>query len=143
MKGLKILIFALIVFVGQSCTRNDGDIGPIWGMWRVSSMEINGAEVEDYSGTLYFCFQSSVHVQKYINEETHGKTEGYASWKYVGDDILVNFSGVKEGGHIPLAISGMQVGDNLVEVLYFKDDKMNLRYETPEGVVYTYYLIKW
>ena len=142
MKGLKILIVAFVCLLAQSCTCNDGDIGPLWGTWRVTELEINNEKVEDYSGTLYFCFQASVYVQRYVYEEIHGKDEVTAAWDYEGDDLLIYFSGVN-GSHKPLAITGMQIGENLVEVVKSSGDNMTLSYENPDGVVYTYYLKKW
>lgn len=149
MKEIRILLFALICLVTQSCTRNDGAIGPIWGTWRVTSMEINNERDDTYSGTLYFCFQSSVYCQRYVYEETYDRSEGYASWKYVGEDILVYFPGIKEGAHKPLPISGMQIGENFLDVEYFEGDDMVISYtndnpESPKhGTQYRYRLKRW
>lgn len=140
MKTLKILFFILILALSQSCTKNDGDIGFLWGMWRVTSIEVNGVEKEGYSGTLYFSFQASVYTQKFVYESSHSSDETYASWKQDGDDLLINFS---EDVYAPLPITGMQRGLNLVRIEYSQGDDMTWSYESPEGVKYTYYMKKW
>lgn len=150
MKGIKILLFALICLVAQGCTRNDGNIGPLWGTWRVVSMEIDNEKDETYKGTLYFCFQASVYCQRYVyDEKGHVLQEGYAFWEYVNDDILVIFPGIREGAHRPLDISGMQIGENFLKVEYFKGDDLVLLYvndnqeSSKYGTQYRYRLKRW
>lgn len=140
MKALKILFVVILVAITQGCTRNDGNIGPIWGMWRVTNLEINGEPKDDYNGTLYFSFQASVFMQKVVNEENHTGNNTYAMWMYQGDDLLINFT---EDRYKPHAVSGMIHGENFVKVLMFEGNDMHLEYVNPDGVTYFYKLKRW
>lgn len=135
-----IIWILLLAPVLAGCTRNDGDIGELFGMWRVTSITIDETPMTDYSGSLYFAFQSSVFSMTYINEDTHGRTATYASWKYQGEDLLIDFA---EPAFAPLEISGMQRGQNFVEVDEVKGNKLVLSYKNPDGIGYTYSLEKW
>lgn len=130
----------MLIAIAQGCTRNDGNIGPIWGMWRVTNLEINGEQKEGYEGNLYFSFQASVFMQKTVNENEHSANNTYAMWMYQGEDLLINFT---EERYKPFAISGMIHGENFVKVLYFEGDDMHLEYENPDGVKYFYKLKRW
>ena len=135
-----IIFIGLIITTLVGCTRHNGDIGELFGSWRVTDITIDDEPMSDYSGSLYFAFQSSVFSMTYINEETHVRTATYASWEYQDDDLLIDFCEPSFG---PLQISGMQWGVNFVEVVEFKGDRLVMSYENPQSVRYTYTLQKW
>ena len=138
--SIKMYIFAIVLAIASSCTRNNGDIGELFGLWRVTAIEVDGVNRSDYNGTIYFAFQSSVFSQKLMNEETHWADDFFASWKYQGKDIIIDFSDKR---YTPIAITGMQQGLNLVTVESISGKDLILSYVNPEGVVYKYILKKW
>lgn len=137
-KNFKIYVLCLFVALMASCTRNDGDIGKVWGTWRVTAIEKDGVPVSEYTGTLYFQFQSSVYIQKYVDEASHGRDDRAASWYYQGEDVVVDFVDFD-----PVEITGMQAGQSLLKVESYSDKDMVMSYESPENVKYRYLLKKW
>ena len=135
-----IWILFVMLSLCSSCTRNDGDIGELFGMWRVSAISIDGEDMPDYTGSMYFSFQSSVFSMTYINEETHNRTATYASWRYQGDDLIIDFC---EPKFPPIGMSGMLSGQNLVRVGEICGGKLEMSYENPDGKKYVYSLEKW
>ncbi|MBE6310318.1 MAG: hypothetical protein E7080_04620 [Bacteroidales bacterium] len=141
MKGLKIYLIVILVSLLSACTRNDGDIGELFGMWRVVAIEVNDVELNDYSGTLYFEFQSGVYCQKLVNESLHICDDQYASWYYQSkDEVVVDFS---DNRYAPISITGMQSGKNLLVIENCSGSDMKLLYNDPNEVKYTYILKKW
>ena len=138
--SVKIYMFAIVLALVSSCTRNDGDIGELFGIWRVTAIEVDGANQNDYDGTLYFAFQSSVFSQKKVNEVTHWHDDLFATWKYQGKDIIIDFS---DDRYTPISITGMQQGQNLVIIESIEGDDLIMSYVNPEGVKYRYILKKW
>lgn len=138
--SVKIYILAIVLALVSSCTRNNGDIGELFGIWRVTAIEVDGVNQNDYDGTLYFAFQSSVFSQKKMDEETHGHENQFATWKYQGKDIIIDFS---DDRYTPISITGMQPGQNLVVVESISGKNMILSYVRPDDKKYVYYLVKW
>lgn len=137
----KILFFLLCVMLNVSCTKHNGDIGPLFGLWKVTAINVDDVTDEDYDGCMYFAFQSSVISMTIVNEETHESKITYASWKYEGEDLIIDFSDKNYG---PFAdATGMQRGQNRVEVVSLKGDDLTLSYLTAKGKKYVYYLKKW
>ena len=56
MKALKILFVVILVAIAHGCIRNDGNIGPIWGLWRVTNIEVDGKSIENY----FTCMENDV-----------------------------------------------------------------------------------
>lgn len=61
----KIIIYSLLIaaiaFLAGGCTRNNGDIGPIFGKWKVESIETEGiGDAPEYEGNIFLAFQNSV-----------------------------------------------------------------------------------
>ena len=137
---VKIYMLAIVLAFVSSCTRNDGDIGELFGIWRVTAIEVDDANQESYGGTLYFAFQSSVYSQKLVDEGAHVYDNHFASWKYQGKDIIIDFS---DDRYTPIAITGMQRGQNLVVVESMKGKDLILAYVNPVGVKYRFILKKW
>ena len=136
----KILFIALGLFMSVSCVRHNGNIGPLFGMWHVSSITIDDVVDENYDGCMYFAFQSSVFSVTIVDEELHESSITYASWKYDGKDLIIDFSD-KEFG--PFKTTGMSRGQNKVVVEYQKGDDMTLSYVTSDERKYVYHLKKW
>lgn len=139
-KIIGTLLVMLVCVMAGSCTRNDGDIGDFFGIWRVTSLTIDDEPVEEYGGTLYFMFQSSVYGQKIMDEEKQWDDNVYASWRQEGNTLIIDFSDER---YEPFAITGMSDGVNYVDIVSMSSKNMELSYINPEGVKYGYVLKKW
>ncbi|MBQ7942145.1 MAG: hypothetical protein IJ328_07055 [Muribaculaceae bacterium] len=133
-------IFLSIISLFPSCTRNNGDIGELFGLWQVTSVTIDDNEHPEYDGVLYFAFQSSVFSQRLVNEVTHVDDYTFASWKYQGEDIIIDFS---DPDYLPFGFTGMQQGQNLIHISEIKDGNMTMHFIDNEGTEYRYRLKKW
>ena len=135
------ICFSVVIVLLTACTRNDGNIGELYGMWRVATIEVGDEPLKDYSGTIYFEFQSNVFCQKQVNELNHNNDDRFASWHYQStDEIILDFSDYR---YIPFATTGMQKGQNLVKIEKCKGKDLEMSYEAPEGTYYRYKLKKW
>lgn len=135
---VRLCLIGVLVLLLGSCTRNDGDIGQLFGMWRVTSIEKNGTLNADYDGTMYFLFQSSVYCQKKVNEQTNGYDDRMALWRYEGEGVVITFS-----DFLPLSITGMARGDNYVNIDECTGDAMTMSYGSVEGDIFVYKMKKW
>lgn len=138
MKTIYLFTVAVVLCLLSSCTRNNGDIGELFGLWRVTSIEINGEELDNYGGTMYFAFQTTVFCQKTVIESTHEYEDRFATWKYEGKDIVIDFH-----DYLPYEITGMQEGSNHVIIEKIKGKDMVMSYTSTEGVEYKYILKRW
>ena len=49
----------LLAAATLSCTHNNGDIGVWFGLWKVTSVEVDGSADRKYKGNMYFSFQNT------------------------------------------------------------------------------------
>ncbi len=137
---LQVFLFIITLAITSNCTRNNGDIGPLFGTWHMTSISINDEEISSYSGTVYFSFQSTVHLQKLVDETTYDYDERYSLWRYEGNNLVLDFS---DPYYTPLEITGMKNGINVLTIEKLKGDVLVLSYINPEGDEYTYTFRKW
>lgn len=137
-------IYTLIAFVAllsPACTRNNGDIGHWFGVWRMETLEINGVTDPDYtSPRLIWKFQSDI---VFIGEPDdalhiyHGTA--YGNWSQDGDYLLLDFD--KEMGnfsdtlHLPLIAK--------LKILKLTSREIELQYTDNDNNTYYYKLKKW
>jgi len=85
---LMIMVAAIVSMT--SCTHNNGDIGPWFGLWHIESVQKDGAAINGYNGTNFFAFQTSVFQLRYTDDyQTEQQTTGM--WQDLGNEITVTF----------------------------------------------------
>ena len=58
---IKYIFSAILIAIAASgCTRNDGDIGPWFGQWKLVALTCDDAPVADYGDNIFFSFQNNV-----------------------------------------------------------------------------------
>lgn len=141
MKKLNIiLIFIAMLLPLSSCLHNNGDIGPWFGQWKVTEVQINGERDPKYKGDGFFCFQSSTFklVQSY--PEDNSATSIFGNWEEKDGYISVLFHDREDSpwlrGYFHLDKKSM------LTVVKRKGDKV-LKYTAEDGNEYTYFLKKW
>lgn len=122
-----------------SCTHNNGDIGPLFGNWKVESIKKDGVEIADYNGNLFMAFQNQVFAIIQVNNEMHSVSENYAKWERQEDVLIINFA---DTNYAPPSGSYMKSGENICTISYLNGSKMEFSLEN-DGYIYTYKLIKW
>ena len=79
MSKLLRIIFPALLLLFAACTHNDGDIGPLFGQWRLTSPECPDA-------ALYISFQNTTVETKAVYPR-HESTEAFGNWT-LSDRIL-------------------------------------------------------
>lgn len=135
------ILFLLIVAATStftSCTHNNGDIGDWFGLWKVTSITIDGAQDTTYHGNLFFAFQNNIFCQRLILEN-HDYNQTFGTWSQDGTNLTVTFS---DSIYMPLTESHMQFGTNVMRIAESSGSDITLAYSVPfHNYVYT--LKKW
>lgn len=87
-----IILAILALTALSSCTHNDGDIGPWFGLWHLDSIEIDGVPDAAYDGHIYFMFQNKVFSMRWVDDSTHSYIESFAQWQHSDDDKTLTIS---------------------------------------------------
>ena len=89
---LALLSLALLLAL-NSCSHNNGDIGPWFGLWHLESIDVDGTEQADYEGDFFFMFQGKVFGIKHLDVKNHLMGECYATLDIAADNssVTVNF----------------------------------------------------
>jgi len=139
--SLFLKLFALIVIVAAgSCTRNNGDIGDWFGLWRVDNITIDGEPDPDYtSPAMIWKFHGSV-IQILIPDfDNHDTTTSSGSWHQEGDRLFIDFEWdlgtPPEISHLP--------DKAMLDIIRLSGNTIELRYVADDNTVYFYKLKKW
>lgn len=117
-----IIFLPLLALVLNGCTHNNGDIGPLFGSWRMTAMTVDGQPVEGYEGNVFWMFQNSVVCMREVLPH-HETDERWGEWRWADKNtLLLNFSHSDElhqpddPVYLPLTVTGLAAGDNLLRV---------------------------
>ncbi len=101
MKSLKAIIFTLLAhMLFVSCTTNDGDIGSLFGSWRVEQIVVDGKPDAAYVGNLVWKFQGGVLLMQEV-EANHEIVNYWSSWSRKDDLLIVSTWHVDSGDTDP------------------------------------------
>lgn len=141
------VILLMISITG--CTRNNGDIGPWFGIWTLNSIEADGTPVPDYEpNTIFWKFQSTViNITQLL--ECHDYHDTFGTWRQIDDSLLeLNFTHSNDGQqpgtglyappeemHLPSEICKLHI-------VRFTGKSLVLTYISAEEITYTYTLSK-
>lgn len=90
---IKILLISAALILASylgSCTRNDGDIGDLFGMWHVKTVEINGVQKTDYDNKTFFSFQNNVINVRYVIDD-HTYNDTFGKFERNGSQFVMKF----------------------------------------------------
>lgn len=137
------LLFAL--FAG-GCTRNNGDIGVWFGMWRLVAIDVDGVPSQDYRIPMMWKFQSSIVNMVEVYEHDYPVTH-FATWRELPDRRLeINFGHSDAetppgtGEFAPPRVTHLPVGIAVLDIVRLTNRQMTLTYHAPNGTLYTYRL---
>lgn len=86
MKSTKYIMLALLSLLLCACTRNDGDIGRLFGQWKLVSISRGGIDDTAYAGNIYWSFQNSTIEMKEVTAD-HVSYNTFGNW-HEGDSTL-------------------------------------------------------
>lgn len=149
MRKIYLAFMPMLMLVLNSCTSNNGDIGDLFGMWRVENIEVHGQDVDlTQGGVLLYTigFQNSTMVifENLEHQQTH---QTIASWARKDDTLIFNFDNTQANGNnnvfTPPAIFGFKYGEQChLKILKETNNRLELKYDSPEGDIYIYSLKK-
>lgn len=144
------IVVAFVAVLLGGCTHNNGDIGPFFGTWKLSSITVDGVPDPDYGDNVVWKFQANVVAMVRINNR-HETNESIGTWIDLGrQEIQMDFiycdDVFPEGSdrYSPLAETHLPKGSFRLAVMALSSGDMKLRYSDPEnGIIYEYALKKW
>lgn len=90
MKITRLILSAIALFILAGCTRNDGDIGHLFGQWKLVSITRNGVDDPSYEGNIYWSFQNStLEMKEVVAHNTVYQTFG--NWHETDNTLFFSF----------------------------------------------------
>jgi hypothetical protein len=128
-------LFAAIIAVALfgSCTHNNGYIGDWFGVWRVTSIDIDGTPVEDYNGGVFFMFQNDlICVTDREDYMYHNAARSWGRWSEDSNGLTLDFSYTSTdenyaGYYVPEPASYLEDGVNHLTISDRTSKSMTLR----------------
>lgn len=138
MKTLRLLILPMLILAGllQGCTHNNGDIGPLFGNWKLT--EASGLPQGAAPKGIFWAFQSSV-VQLLRNDGYAESTIVYGNWHLDEENLILDFP---DEDYAPLPELALPRQCSL-QVEYMSRSRLKLTYTNADGGTQTYVFIKW
>lgn len=145
---LSLLLAGIIMsLLAGGCTRNDGDIGDLFGWWTLDRLTADGADqpLLDDEVLLYtFTFQTSiVQIQQTLPHSDFYRVKG--SWERRDNLLMLNFGHTDTAGgyYTPPAALHLIRGITPMTIVELTHKKMHLRYINDDSsVTYDYYFSK-
>lgn len=141
------LVIALVCLAFSACTRNNGDIGWLFGEWRLDRMTADGEDVKLYTdgedGPKLYTWSFQSHLIRINTMFTHHRRdESMGSWEEKDDMLELNFSYKDDLGPFlpPKALHLVEGGITPLHIDSRGGKKMVLSYTAEDGVTYVYYL---
>lgn len=94
-RKLKLAIALVLFIVGLcGCTRNNGDIGPWFGTWKLTEITIDGTPEASYGGNVFWKFQNDVFVmlRRNMNPNESSAENRYGTWSESNDYLFIDFT---------------------------------------------------
>lgn len=145
---MKLIKFMLLAVICMSCQHN-GNIGFLYGTWRVESYECDGTPVEDPGHTTFFGFQGGIVCATIVSDAYGDHSRNYGTWSDDGDTFTLDFthsdSSTPPGGdgYTPPAWLGMTSLYPMEMSVTGRDtDNMTWRWVSDDGKIHIYKLHK-
>ncbi len=136
-RNFALALVAMILL--PACTRNNGDIGPWFGAWKVESITVNGSPRADYEGNLFIMFQSCV-VKFSMAQEHHESIDVNGNWEENNGNMHFSFP---DSRFQPQAVTGLPAESDLA-VTNQSSRHVTLTWTNPaNGAVTVFQLKKW
>lgn len=145
---------AMVALVAlNGCTHNNGDIGDLFGTWKLEEITVDGQADGAYGDNIVWKFQSSIIEMQQVNEALHETLNSFGTWSRPQDGVMrLDFTHTDNDnpepgslGYSPLPATHLPAGCVInLDVLQLNGSKMRLRYiDEASAEVYEYYFKKW
>ncbi len=154
MKTISHIIALIIIALSfNACTHNNGDIGDIFGTWKLESITINGENDTTYQNNILWKFQASIISMIRANDITHDRLETWGSWSFADDEtkLLLNFTHTDDYNpnmgstkYSPLPETYLPKSTtSTLSIITLNGDNMILLYNSEDGNKYIFKFKKW
>lgn len=91
--SIRIIILTAVINLLTGCTRNNGDIGPWFGTWKLDEITIDGNVSEEYDGNVFWKFHNNVFemVKMMTDDKGHGYGTCFATWSEADGYLIIDF----------------------------------------------------
>ncbi len=146
---LHLFLITLLLLPILSCTSNNGDIGPLFGFWRLDEVTVNDVPENLYNGTgveLYaFAFQSNVMYIQTVKPHLD-YDRAFGTWTLEGDRMTWHFNWTDDGNFTnyiaPPALLLDPSGVTVMDVVRLTSSHLETVYTDQSGNSIRYYLSK-
>lgn len=119
MRILRLLIITALLGL-SGCMQHNGRIGDWFGTWKLTSIDVNGAEDTNYENNIFFQFQTDVVRIVAVDADTSNSFKDYfGSWSDDGTTLVLNFGYTADnmdGNFAPPAITRLDRKENILHV---------------------------
>lgn len=133
-----------------SCTHNNGDIGPWFGEWKLTTITVDGTPDAGYDGNIFWAFQTTVIEMLSADNETTGDyRQRWGTWAQDGTTLTLNFTHSDNDNpagsdkYIPFPETGLPAGVSKLDIVSLSSSEIKLNYTADDGKTYGYLLKKW
>lgn len=145
--SISILCISLMIFF-SACTRNNGDIGPLFGNWRVETLSADGEDMPLYEGdVLLYTWSFQSHIIVINSILPHDDADAVrGTWSITDKELLLDFDHTDIDGSLnytpppALHLDGGAV--NRLAILKYTSSELMLERSGVDGIKYVYHLKK-
>lgn len=132
------IFFSIIIITLLSCTHNNGDIGPLFGQWKLTAILVNEKPDPNYDENIFFAFQNDITNMRIVRQN-HENVETYGHWEQKGNILLLIYD---DPDYSPLSETYFNAGINTCEIITLNSKKLILKREADNNT-YVYKFKKW
>lgn len=139
-------IFTAILAIAAlcSCTHNNGDIGPLFGQWKITDIAttdaVTGTVTHNATSGAFLSFQNDVVTLTQVYDGQHLSALSYGQWELNGNSLTLYFD-ISDGVSLPGAMFYPRADFN-IETLSGSELVMTLAGNLPEGAAQVCYTLK-
>lgn len=127
-----------------SCTHNNGDIGPLFGQWKITDIAttdaVTGTVTHNATSGAFLSFQNDVVTLTQVYDGQHQSALSYGQWELNGNSLILYFD-ISDGVSLPGAMFYPRADFN-IETLSGSELVMTLAGNLPEGAAQVCYTLK-
>ena len=149
----RFIVLLIIALTFNACTHNNGDIGELFGTWKLQSITIDGEIDSSYDNNVLWKFQSSIMSMIRANDSTHNRLETWGTWSYANDDtqLELNFTHTDNDNPKPGSTKYSPLPETYLpkatiftlDIIKLNNNEMILVYHSIDGKEYRYKFKKW
>lgn len=134
----RIFLLAVVILIITACTHNNGDIGPLFGNWKLDKAEYLSMQPLEIDRPMFWAFQNTTFRCIYQDNPPEG-TITYGNFRLDDNTLFLNFP--DEGYPPPQELR--IPAESEWQVLRLTHSDLTVRYSPSPGSSVTLYFKKW